>query len=248
LIETERLVFQNSKGENLVGILSDPGSDRVFFISHGMGSEKDRARFEYLEKMLNSEGFATFRFDYSGQGESEGEMIDYTITKAVEDLRSAHNLLMKRYKYYSLFGSSFGGLVSSIFESQNQQAKYLICSASPLNYQKHLEVTIPDVLNSMQTIGFYERISRTGRKYKMGLKLYEDSLNYQPEDFLPRINCPVLILFGEKDSDIGFFQATEASQNLSNYQLEIIKDLPHNIDFGKFPIVEKIIRKFVNQK
>ncbi|MAH42743.1 alpha/beta hydrolase, partial [archaeon] len=69
----KKLTFQNSKGDKLVGILSDSGSKTIVIMCHGFTSSKESGTYINLEKMLNEKGIATFRFDFYGHGESDGK-------------------------------------------------------------------------------------------------------------------------------------------------------------------------------
>lgn len=243
----ERLVFPNASGEKLVGILSNSDNKNLVIVSHELGSNKDMTRFEYIERLFNSLGFATFRFDYSGHGGSEGNMFEYTISKALGDLKASYDLLRHQFSSVSYIGSGFGGLVSAIHMSEVEDAKFGIYIATPFDYQKHLEISQPQVFSSFRETGFYEQTDTLGQKYKLGVDLYNDSQKYIASDYLKKIHYPLLVIYGEKDSEVGFYQATEASDNLSNYQIEIIKDMPHTVDFDEFPIVAKIVRNFLRE-
>ncbi len=89
----KRIIFQNSKGERLVGMLHFPKqkTNWIFIISHGFTSNKDRPRFKSIAQALVKNSFAAFRFDFGGCGESQEREI--TVKDQVDDLQAAIRLM-----------------------------------------------------------------------------------------------------------------------------------------------------------
>ena len=91
----EKVFFENSKGDKLCGILSDPGSKIIVVMCHGFASGKDSNTNKRLQKELNDKGIATFRFDFYGHEESEGDFENITISEAIDDTLKAIELYEK---------------------------------------------------------------------------------------------------------------------------------------------------------
>ena len=70
-IADRRVTFQNAKHETLVGLLRDCGHQAAI-LCHGWKSTKEQSMFVQLADRLEAEGLTTLRFDFSGNGESEG--------------------------------------------------------------------------------------------------------------------------------------------------------------------------------
>ena len=88
----EKIHFSNSKGNKICGILSNPTSETnvpVIILCHGFTTSKDGSTNTKLEKIFNNHKIATFRFDFFGHGESEGNFEDITISEAVDDILNA---------------------------------------------------------------------------------------------------------------------------------------------------------------
>lgn len=62
----EKTFFKNSKGENLCGLLSVIGKDKIAILCHGHSSGKNSPSFKTLVPILNAKGVSTFRFDFYG--------------------------------------------------------------------------------------------------------------------------------------------------------------------------------------
>ncbi|KAI3756043.1 hypothetical protein L1987_55856 [Smallanthus sonchifolius] len=71
-IQHQRIVIQNNYNEKLVGILHETGSKEVVIVCHGYRSCKDRIPMVNLAAAFATGGISAFRFDFSGNGDSEG--------------------------------------------------------------------------------------------------------------------------------------------------------------------------------
>ncbi len=116
----EAVRFSSGKLE-LAGVLHTPdgaGNENLpcFAVLHGFGSNKDATNVRGPVKMLNEWGYAAFRFDMRGCGESDGEFGRVICQEQVEDTRAAVDFLQKRPEIdpgrVALLGSSFGAAVA----------------------------------------------------------------------------------------------------------------------------------------
>jgi predicted phosphoribosyltransferase/dienelactone hydrolase len=91
-----RVVFKNSRGHELAGVLLVPagrGPHPVVVFAHGWGSGKDSPRNRATAEALREAGVAAFLFDFTGHGESGGTMEESTQAQQVDDLGAALGLL-----------------------------------------------------------------------------------------------------------------------------------------------------------
>ena len=70
-VTDRRVAFQNANHETLVGLLRDCGCQAAI-LCHGWKSTKEQSMFVQMADRLEAEGLTTLRFDFSGNGESEG--------------------------------------------------------------------------------------------------------------------------------------------------------------------------------
>ncbi|KAF8081193.1 hypothetical protein N665_0900s0001 [Sinapis alba] len=70
--EQERIEIPNSHNEKLVGLLHETGSRDVVVLCHGFRSNKNDTIMKSVAAAIEKEGISAFRFDFSGNGESEG--------------------------------------------------------------------------------------------------------------------------------------------------------------------------------
>src|SRR3989344_6718620 len=127
----ETVSFSDSKGNQLLGILSIPKQAKsIVIMSHGFTSSKDGRLYLELENELNKVGIGTFRYDYYGhgplycKGSAYGVSKDATISKCVDSLKAALEFVRSKGDYnIGLVGSSFGGLISLIIASEDSKIK-----------------------------------------------------------------------------------------------------------------------------
>ncbi|KAI3966816.1 hypothetical protein MKX01_006753 [Papaver californicum] len=88
VIEQQRIIIKNKFGENLVGVLHETGSTQVIILCHGFTSNRESSVKLNVADALTKEGTSVFRFDFSGNGESEGTFEFGNCNKEADDLHS----------------------------------------------------------------------------------------------------------------------------------------------------------------
>lgn len=98
--------------EKLVGeaILGGAGAPQLFFL-HGAGqAHKDRAK-PLAERIVNESGQGAFLFDFSGHGESSGELKQSSLKKRVSEANAAWQFLTQDNPI-AVFAFSMGGHIA----------------------------------------------------------------------------------------------------------------------------------------
>lgn len=105
---------------------------------HGGGpSHKDTTR--YLAEALTRLGKTVVRFDFSGQGESTGEMSRSSLAKRIDEASAAWRFLGSRTPV-TLVGTSMGGYVAaSLVPETNVDTLILFCPAAYAARARNLE-------------------------------------------------------------------------------------------------------------
>lgn len=122
--------IRNAQGERIAFTFVPGAPDRreLVVIGHGLTSDKERPWSEGLSKALAGHGIASLRIAFSGNGESEGEFTDSTITKEVEDLGSVLDALAGWRLAY--IGQSMGGAVGLLRTSRDERLAALVSLAA----------------------------------------------------------------------------------------------------------------------
>ncbi len=106
-------VIRNQAGERLdyavAGGAAPDNPAPLVVIGHGVTANKDRAWAQTLARALAEQGFANLRFSFAGNGDSEGDFRDSTVSKEVEDLGAVLDAVAGRPLIY--VGHSMGAAV-----------------------------------------------------------------------------------------------------------------------------------------
>ena len=82
------IYFNNSQNEKLSGVLHEPTTpnNKGIILSHCFTCSKHQGILRKICENLTNAGYLVLRFDFSGNGESEGNFEDSTYSKEMSDL------------------------------------------------------------------------------------------------------------------------------------------------------------------
>lgn len=228
------LTFQNSKSDKLVGILNETDhKDWILIMAHGFSSNKNTKNFVKLSEMLGSMGIASFRFDFWGHGESDGEFENITISEAVDDILNAVKFVKELgYKNIGLLGSSFGGISSIMAASKTNKLSFLALK-SPVSDYWELEKGryTQEQLDGWKQNGVRE-YEDDGKLMKLNWSFVEDFKNNIAYEVAKNIKIPTLIVHGDSDDDVPHTQSKKLVSILPNAKLVTIKGANHRYTEG----------------
>ena len=216
-LEYENITFETSDGLKLKGwFLPSNKSSNAIIVMHGYPTNKaDVLPFSmFLLKKFN-----VFLFDFRSFGESEGS---YTTAgyKEVKDLEAAVEYLKSRkdVKNIGALGFSLGASVAIMAKNDNIKAVVADSAYSNLNnmieamYRNFLFFKFPFV-----------QLTRVYSKIFFGL----DPKDINPANDIKNINKPVLIIHGEKDSQIPVNEAYILHNANKKAELWIVENADH---------------------
>lgn len=227
----KRIVFNNSKGDKIVGILNKrDNKDWVLIMAHGFTSNKNTSNFVKLSGMLEEKDISSIRFDFWGHGESDGNFSDITISEAVDDILNAIKFAKDSgYKNIGLLGSSFGGISSIMAASKTNELSFL-CLKSPVsNYWEVVEEGgkhTPEEMDRWKASGFRDYES-DGKILKLRYTFVDDFDNNNAYEAAKKIKIPTLIVHGDADKDVPYSQSQKLVSIISNAKLVTIKGADH---------------------
>jgi len=237
----EKLSFQNSKGDNLVGVLSNPSEGKeklIVVLCHGFDASKESQTYLRLEKTLNEKGISTFRFDFFGHGESDGKFEDITISEAVDDALQAINFLKEKgFSKIALFGSSFGGMAALLAASKEKGLFALILKSPVSDYLGKIAAEEDKVsVEQWKKDGFIWHETKKG-KLRLNYSFFEDAQEVSGFEAANQINVPTLIVHGNQDKVVPVEQSRKTASLIPNCKLEIIEGADHKyskpVDFER---------------
>ncbi len=178
------------------------GADEIVVIGHGVTGHKDRPFLVALAEGLAAAGVPALRVSWSGNGGSEGQFADATITKEVADLGAVLDAL--RGYAVTFAGHSMGGAVGVLRASEDQRIRRLISLAGMVHVrafaERHFGQLTPgrDLMwgkpGCVLSAAYWEDLRRIGTVV----------------DLAPLISVPWLFVHGSNDSIVPVHDTREA--------------------------------------
>tara|TARA_Y100000034_G_C6908253_1_gene422165 strand:+ start:1013 stop:1750 length:738 start_codon:yes stop_codon:yes gene_type:complete len=243
-MKEQKITFKNSKGEKIVGLLSNAKSDTIVILCHGHWSSKEGTSVAILTKLLNKEGIGTFRLDFSGGGESEGKIEDLTISKETDEILQAIKLFKKDFKKIVVYGSSYGGGGAILSAIKSKDINLLMLKAPIFDWieKKSRELGVEGV-RKWKEDGYYQ--DSHGRKYDYAL--YKDAEKIQLTKSAQNIKIPVIIVQGDEDKAVLLSSSELFKEKVPQTNLEIIKGVGHRIRGKPLEKANNLFLKFLRE-
>lgn len=227
---TEQISFANSQGVTLHGTLvtSHEQSQKIIIMSHGfMADREQRGIFTEAAKAFRKKGFASFRFDYSGSGQSESTSI--SVSKHVDDLNCALDLMLTNgFNSIGFLGYSLGALYS-LLSYRNDVVKTLVLWAPVTASKVPTKLKEESVQKELNTKGYTTLTSKHGKNFIIEKAYLEERLAINQKKILEPLTCPVLIIHGRDDKTVPIKYSYDAEQILSpESRLWVIEECDHS--------------------
>lgn len=227
---TEKHFIQVEDDEEVAVVHHEADSDRWIFFCHGFGSNKQGSYQSRCNK-LNENGWNAVRFDFRGNGESDGEFIEQSLSSKIQDLEA----VIDHFEPEScvVFGSSFGGKVAFHSCVQDHRIKAVIGKA-PVTYNSIME----KYRSVVEEKGEHEHIS--GKK--IDKRFFEDFDKHMFEEVENDLDVPVLIFHGSSDNTVHIENSYKALKKLdTDVTLHKLKNEKHSFSHG----VEREMQKSI---
>ncbi len=138
--------IRNLEGEK-IDYTFHPGDEEeksIVVIGHGVTGNKDRPFVVALAGALSAGGIPTLRISFSGNGDSEGQFEDSTVSKEVEDLCCVINQLDDWNIIY--IGHSMGGAVGVLSASKGTRIQALVSLAGMVHTEAFVKREFGDLI------------------------------------------------------------------------------------------------------
>lgn len=136
--------FRNRHGERLDASFH-PGSreDVLFVLGHGVTADKDRPLLVAVAEGLAARGWPCLRFSFAGNGGSEGDFADATVTKECGDLRDLLDRLPAGLRI-AYGGHSMGGAVGLRVAASDERIRVLVSLAGMVRTKRFFDTEFGD--------------------------------------------------------------------------------------------------------
>lgn len=230
------LAFQDGAHHSVSAILAEPDrkSDRAVILCHGFLSNKESRTNLRLTQLLVAQGISTFRFDWFGMGESEGDFSRITVATCCDQLERAISLMRERgYHDLGLIGSSFGGLLAILVGQHHPELRAVGLKCPVPDFPEMLEHEFgPDGIEEWQRTNYIPDVTGGTAPVALDFAFYESCRADNAYEAARNINAPVLIVHGQQDELVPFHQIRQLEDALpGDKKLVLLPEADHQ--FGK---------------
>lgn len=196
-----------SQGQSLAGLLETPDQAvRAYVLfAHCFTCGKDIAAASRISRFLVQHGFAVFRFDFTGLGNSDGDFANTNFSSNTEDLLAAANFLEQNYQAPELLiGHSLGGAAVLAMAAQLPKVKAVVTIAAPFE-ASHVIHNFDAHLDTIEANG-QAKVSLGSREFTIKKQFLEDLRN-QTTDHIKHLNKALLVLHSPIDLTVDISDA-----------------------------------------
>ena len=239
----KQVQFKNHLGETLAGTLHLPqrGSKRGVVLGHCFTCTRHTSILRRVAADLADAGFIALRFDFSGNGQSDGEFAQSNYSKQVAEMKTAADrVAAEGAEWIGAAGHSLGGLISFLYASQNQTPRAVCVIGSRISSMRAAHFLSPAQREILEKNGEVSFTSR-GRFLTITEDFFSDASGFDLPQLLSAFNKPLMMIHGDQDEIIPVAEAFRAQEvNGGRIRLEILSgadhmfsDKQHRIEAGR---------------
>ncbi|ANM63817.1 alpha/beta-Hydrolases superfamily protein [Arabidopsis thaliana] len=226
----QKIVILNSHNENLVGLLHETGSTEIVVLCHGFRSNKNFEIMKNVAVAIEREGISAFRFDFSGNGESEGSFYYGNYNYEADDLHSVIQYFSNLNRVVTIIlGHSKGGDVVLLYASKYHDIPNVINLSGRYDLKKGIGERLgEDFLERIKQQGYID-VKDGDSGYRVTEESLMDRLNTDMHEACLKIDkeCRVLTVHGSGDETVPVEDAKEFAKIIPNHELQIVEGADH---------------------
>ena len=222
-----------------IAVRAREGAAPGLFWLGGFKSDMKGTKAQALDLWARDHGRAMTRFDYSGHGESEGDFIDGTVGRWLEESMAVFDACCRGPQV--VIGSSMGGWLALLLARElarraqaDPSLASLVLIAPAVDFTEELmwKRFPPEVKREIEQTGVWARPSQySDQPYLITRGLIEEGRSHLLLENMIETGCPVRILQGVQDPDVPWQHAVELSSRFAqdDVVLTLVKDGDHRL-------------------
>jgi putative redox protein len=245
----KQIQFPNQWGEILAGTFHVPTGDsrRGIILGHCFTCSRHTRILRDLSLALVDEGFQVLRFDFSGNGQSEGNFSESIYSKQISEIKVAASFMTAEgVSWFGLAGHSMGAMVALLAATEMDDVRAVCTLASKASALHSTHFLNQSQLHELENTGRVHFVSR-GRKLELTDAFFADATRYELSEVLPSLVQPWLIVHGDQDEIIPVKDAYRLHQyKPADTELAIIADADHMFsrDAHRQEVTELVVKWF----
>jgi alpha-beta hydrolase superfamily lysophospholipase len=201
-----------------------PGAQRAALFVHGLGSHRRGEKARYFAAQFNAQRWSYAALDLRGHGDSDGRVVDLTMSGMLTDVSAAADWLRERAPAEDivLIGSSMGAAVIAWHRlCCDPRAAPLVMIGPSLQFPSSLVAGLgPEDVAEWQRTGA-RRCASEWIDVEIGYGLTEDAARYDPRELVRRHVAPTLILHGMRDTAIDWTASTRFAHDCAAAPVDV---------------------------
>jgi len=196
-----QIQFTNHRGEKLAATihLPDGPSRRGVILGHCFTCSRHTTILRFVCHALADRGFTVLRFDFSGNGQSEGRFIESTCSKQIAEMQTAADYLAGRgVSWLGLAGHSMGAIVALLAGKEIESVRAICALAARSQVMGAADVLTPRQLQELQERGRVRFVSR-GRALELSRDMFSDAARHDLGRAVASLVQPLLLVHGVED-------------------------------------------------
>lgn len=215
-----------------MGLLHHMGTNKIVVLCHGFTASKNDGIIVDLAAALTKQGISIFRFDFSGNGESEGEFQYGNYRKEADDLHSVVSYLyQEKYDVTAIVGHSKGGDVVVLYASIYDNVHMVVNLSGRFYLEKGIEERLgKEFIDRINKEGYIEAKNKSGKVlYRVTKESLMERLNTDMRAASISISkeCRFFTVHGSADDIIPVEDAYEFAKHIPNHKLCVIEGADH---------------------
>ncbi|XP_028195844.1 uncharacterized protein LOC114380913 isoform X5 [Glycine soja] len=156
--QQQKFIIPNKYGYKLVGILHESGTKEIVLLCHGGRASKENFIMTNLAAALENAGISSFRFDFTGNGESEGSFEIGGFWREADDIHAvAQHFQEANRTVIAIVGHSKGANAALLYASKYHDIKTIVNLSGCHDLKVGLENRFgKDFLERLRKEGFIE--------------------------------------------------------------------------------------------
>ncbi len=211
VVRFDKVQFANSQGQLLAGRIDFPFAAEPLayaLYAHCFTCNKNLRAIGRISETLAHHGIATFRFDFTGLGESEGDFSETNFSSSIADYLAADQYLSERFGAPELLiGHSLGGSVVLAAASSIESVRAVVTIGAPSS-PAHIERHIAADLATIAAEGYAE-VALAGRPFVLRQQLIDDIEDARLDEAIASVGKPLLVVHSPVDNVVGIDNAAE---------------------------------------
>ncbi|MBT8406142.1 MAG: alpha/beta hydrolase [Deltaproteobacteria bacterium] len=245
----QQIQFPNCFGEKLAGTFHAPPEDsrRGIILGHCFTCSRHTRILRDVSLALVTGGFKVLRFDFSGNGQSEGSFSESSYSKQIAEMNSAASFMSADgVSWLGLAGHSMGAMVALLAAAEINKVRAVCTLAAKATALHTTHFLNESQLQELQSAGQVHFASR-GRDLELTQAFFDDATKYELSNIMPSLLQPWLIVHGDQDEVIPMKDAHRLYQYRPvNTELVIITGADHMFsqDKQRQEVTELVVKWF----